>query len=472
MKTPSSSLLAVFAVLNLSAFDLNAQLAPKPPNPGARDPFHKERGAPTTAPNFSDNLVTLTTIFESYALNREDAVSILTAPPDADARYRRVTELVTAGRARLEDVQASAGKSGQRGLIEDVDVLQLPSQFHPPLNSDEPALPAALQQAQFGDRLEFEPILGNDGRACNLSFSISAKRLLGFAEFRAGRHAQPQPAPTTENREIVSSLTLRVGDPILLGTRNQPPAAGAEAKEMGVVFARVLVSKERPEAALPPAGPVGYAEHLVSVYSMDRAAARDVLIGESKPGACFQAVQALVGKKQAKLEHVLSLSTQAGMHAKTDENIVQNQPGGSSPAIGLSAPLRPRVVKDAPDEQNAMRVPFIPAMSGKNLGLSLEIESIIGPPDAALKGTPLIADINFSLWWRMDAGVLKGPPALALYPETDVAEWRKIQNAISCYTGVPALLGTLNPPRDTGVNGRKDTGRAWLVFIQVTPVKP
>jgi hypothetical protein len=37
---------------------------------------------------------------------------------------------------------------------------------------------------------------------------------------------------------------------------------------------------------------------------------------------------------------------------------------------------------------------------------------------------------------------------------------------------VPSFLGTLNPPRYTGVNDRKDDGRTWLCFIRVAPVRP
>ena len=480
MKTPLRHLTLLLIATGLNAIALHAQnAAPKPQPPGARDPFHKERGAPTEAPSFSENLVSITTIFESYLLKREDAVSLLSSPPDAAARYQRINELVAAGNARLEDIQASAGKSNMRTLIESVDVVMTALNFQPPAASEEPALPASFRELPYGDRLELEPILSTDGRACNLSFSISSKRLLGLGEIRAGRRAQPQPSATVENREIVTSVSLRVGQPVLLGTRSRPPASSGETAEIGVVFGRVLVSKERPEAAMPPSGPVGYAEHLLSFYSVDRAAARAVLETEIKPGASFQAVQTLLQKKQAKLEHMVSLPTQTGMRAKADENVISYQPGGTASGVGLSEPSKSSELpaKAAGEDTAAKpgaaaRVPYYPALSGKNLGLSVELETVIGPSDALLKGAPLVADLNLLISWRADAGNLQGPAALAPYPETGVAESRKIQCMISCYAGVPTFLGTLNPPRDNGVNGRKDSGRVWLVFVQVTPVKP
>lgn len=476
MKTIVRQLPLIIVTVGLGVIALHAEnAAPQAQPPSSRDPFHKERGAPTSAPSFSENLVSVTTIFESYWLKQEDAVSLLSSPPDAAARYHRIEELVAAGRARLEDIQASAGKPNQRTLIESVDAVQTPTQFLPPTSSDEPAFPASYRELQYGDRLEVEPILGADGHACNLSFSISTKRLLGFSEFRAGGRAHPQPSSNGDDREIITSVSVRVGEPILLGTRNQPPTTGGEAPEIGLVFGRVLVRNERPEAALPPSGPVGYAEHLVSVYSVERAAAREILVADVKPGASFQAVQSLLQKKQAKLEHMISLPIQTGMRALSEENIISNQPNGAATNAGFAEPAKPAKAggeATAAKPATAGRVSYFPTMAGKNLGLSLQIETLIGPPDASLKGTPLVADLTLLLSWRADAGTLKGPPALAAYPETPVAESRKIESTISCYAGVPTLLGTLNPPRDNGVNGRKDTGRVWLAFVQVTPVKP
>jgi len=476
-----TSLLSL-ALLGLSAVAAYAQdekPAIKTVVPSGRDPFHKERGAPTTVPDFADNLVSVTTIFESYSLKVEDAAVLLNSPPDANARYRRVMELLAAGKARLDDVQASASKPSVRGLIESVDMLGQPFQFTAPVDGDAAPLPSGFQNLQFGDRLEFEPILGGDGRACNLSFSLSSKRLLGITELRAGNRAQPQPSTTTDNREIITSVSLRVGEPALLGTRSQPPAQAGENADVSIVFGRVVVDKERPEAAQPPAGPVGYAEHLITFYSLDRAAAREILVADTKPGACFKLLQALIEKKQARLEHITSLPTQPGMRAKLDENIVAYGPAGSpqeSPVRDNSKPLPgPNAAPpggNPPKNPNPARPPYFPSMAGKNLGLSIELETTLGTADASLKGTPLIADVNLLVSWRTDAGNLKGAEVLKLYPDINVAESRKIQNYISCYAGIPTLLGTLNPPRDNGVNGRKDTGKTWLAFIQVTPVKP
>lgn len=450
------------------------------PQPATRDPFLKERGAPTSVPDTAGNPVAITVVFETYALGLEDAESILKSPPDATARYRRIKELVSAGRTRLEDFQATAVKPGRRAIVETADVVMLPSEFHPPENREAPAMPSALSQVQYGDRLELEAILGTDGRTCNLNFNLEMSRLLGFREYRAGGQAQPQASPSSEKRQIISSVVLRAGDPVLLGTASRPrnvqPAGKAETS---LVFARIVVNKDRPEGALPPASAVGFCEHLFSFYSMDRAAAREVLAEEGKPGACFAGLRALVEKKGAKLEHVLSIPSQSGMRTKSDENVVIKQPGGASPIVGLTGVTVQRngPQKSAPaDGGNALpavaRTPYFPTMSGKNVGLSVELDSVTGPTDAVLKGIPSVVDVSYSLSWRDDLGNLKADGVLAHYPETGVQEGRRSENAVSCYAGVPTFLCTLSPPRETGINGRKDSGRVWLVFLRVTPVNP
>jgi hypothetical protein len=115
--------------------------------------------------------------------------------------------------------------------------------------------------------------------------------------------------------------------------------------------------------------------------------------------------------------------------------------------------------------------PYVRSVASKDLGLTLDIQSVVGPADALLKGVPLVVDLNLSLLWRADAGILKGPEGIPLYPEGGVLEIDGLDSSLSCYAGVPTFVGTLNPPRDTGVNGRKDSGRAWLVFVRVSPVK-
>jgi len=458
--------LATILLICLQTAILNAQ--PKPSLKPPRDPFLKDRGAPASAPDTSENLTIVTVVFETYALAQDDVVGLLALPPDRAARYARVNELVAAGKARLTDVEACASKSGKHGSIESVDVAYLATQYYPPLRKEDQPIAASISEVREGGHVEFDAILGPDGRTCNLNFSFVADRLSGFREYRSSARGQAQPLPNIEKRQVITSVAVRTGEPVFLGTLNPPAGTAQDGKDMLLLFGRVLVNKDRPETPMPVVGGIGYSEHVFLAYSLERAAARDVMLANLKPGAAFAAVRTLAEQKRAKLEHVFSLPSQAGVQVKSDENIISAQPGGSSQVVKL-AEITP-VRDEAGKPQAPETFPYIPTVSGKNLGLSVEFESVVGPRDALLKGLPLAAEVNLSLSWRADLGNFKTVPAM--YPETGAAESRHLQNALTCYVGVPTLLGTLNPPHDTGINERKDSGRTWLVFVQVVPVKP
>jgi hypothetical protein len=476
-------LLRLFAaatlVLRASALGVHAQdVIPKLPDlpkpPPGRDPFLKERGAPASAPKTGEDLMAKMVIFETYTLGLEDAVGLLLSPPDAAARYKRVSDLVTAGSARLDNVIAGANKPGRRALVQSLDAIHRPTAWAPADAPNEPAVGAVMQQWGAQDRLEFESMLSADARSCNLNFSLVTARLLPWKSFRASPQVPPQPSATNEFCHLTSSVVMRTGEPVLLGTLSRPVVSQPDAKERTIVFARVQVIRQQPEAPPPEITTLGYCEHIVSFYSMDRAAAREILSNETKHGGLYTAVQSLLEKKQAKLEHVSSVLSQPGVRAKSEESLFARQPGNISPApvIGGSQDQSKRL----PDlvlskNQVPSAAPYVRSVAGKDLGMSLEIESVIGPADALLKDVPLIVDLNLSLLWRADAGILKVPEGLPVLPEGGVIEIHGLDSSLSCCAGVPTFVGTLNPPRETGVNGRKDSGRAWLVFVRVAPAK-
>jgi hypothetical protein len=460
------SSIALLVTLGFSATALHAADKTTSPPAPPRDPFLKERGAPNAAPDLTGAITSITTIFEVYNLTQDDAVSLFTSPPDPTARYRRITELTKAGRARLEDVEASAGKSGQRALMESVDMVPLALEFQPLSSTDSPLVPVAYETNQFGDRLEIEPILSPDAKTCTLNFMVDDSAARGTQELRTSPKAPPRGYVNSENRCLITSLAIKTDVPVLVGTASRPASSGVEA-EVSVVFAQVGVSNERPAKAAPPLGVIAYSEYLLMFYSVERSAAVSLLTENTAPGACFAAVQSLAAKKEAKLEHTLLLPAQAGVTAKADENLIARQPIILKPGPTAQGG-RPGEAKAKSDSSEPVHVTEL----GKNVGLSVELQSVVGPPDAAIKGFPLVADVTNSIAWRANAGVLDTGAPSGNFPEVMVQESRKLQNEVPCYVSVPTFLGTLNPPPATGVNQRKDTGRVWLAFLLITPVAP
>lgn len=426
--------------------------------PGQRDPFLRGRGAPVTAPNASEHAMSIIAVTETYALKAADAAALLSSPPDGAVRYRQVQQWLQGGRARLVTITAGAAKSNTRALVESVDMVSAGTKFRAPQAPNEAAVALTMTPAQYGDRLEFQPFVSPDNGTFNLNISLDESQLLKQRPLRFGPQVAPVPASVVQKSQIMTSLVGRSGTPMLLGTLTPATASKAEDKEMEVAFGRVLIHREAPEQAAAPAGSPDYAEHLFTFYSLDRAQAREVLGGELKPGAVHAAVQGLVEKKQAQFEHALLVPSQTGVRAKSDENIVSAEPAALSVASDRDSQSPPA---------------FSPVLAGKNLGLSIEVESALGSTDAPPRGGPMVADVNAIIQWRDDRGVWKpGAGAPPLFPEVTVQESRKIETSLYCYAGVQTFVGTLNPPRVTGVNDRKDNGRVWLVFLRTTPVKP
>jgi hypothetical protein len=109
--------------------------------------------------------------------------------------------------------------------------------------------------------------------------------------------------------------------------------------------------------------------------------------------------------------------------------------------------------------KEALPASFV-AFEMRPVGWRIEVDPVV-----SLGG---IVDLNLVIEHTMHRGNLEGPPLLARYPHMPVFATQKITTAITTRLGQQGFLGTLNAPRDTGANGRKDDGRAWFAFVQVT----
>ncbi len=117
-----------------------AQASPSPAPAAGSDPFEKKQGVkppPDSAP--SDNICFTV---EIYSLSKEDAEKLLEENSD-DAKYQRALELATAGKAHFETLLSVVTRSGVRAVVEQVDELRNPTEFHSPLTPAGPPLPVA-----------------------------------------------------------------------------------------------------------------------------------------------------------------------------------------------------------------------------------------------------------------------------------------------------------------------------------------
>lgn len=470
MKTKPFLSLSILTLLLASAPAFAQQDKPRPLGQ-QKEPFLKDRGAPSSAPDTSGVITSMTTVFEVFTLPEGDASELLSAPADAAARYRRVNDLLKLGKARLEVVEAVANRSAARAILESQDQAAVPQEYLRLDRSTNPLVPS-LQQMGFGDRVEFEGTLSDDAHNCNLNVNLEMGQLLGFRPFSYAKSETAQEGGMFEKRGLITSLTVRTGEPILLGTMSRPPATPDRPAETSLAFVRMAINRDRPEGAAPNIGALGYLEQTLWVYSMARSDARELLGADYKPGEMYAAVQTLAKANKAHLEHTVFLPSQPGVQAMFNENAVLRAPAWINPVPPDTSTIQDRNKPPGAAKGNDAPALFTMKMPGLNIGLSGDLGAEVGPADALIRGLPLTADVYANIWWRADLGNLQiGGHPLA-NPERPAMELRHLDGYFRCYANVPSFLGTLNPPRNTGVNDRKDDGRAWLCFLRVAPVRP
>lgn len=402
------------------------------------------------------HVLTLMFIMEVFAMPQEDAAAVLQESGTGEARYGATVALMNAGKARLETLLCCGDKSGQRSVVESVDEVRYATDY---TWGTIPPCPGAYETRNVGDTLEFEPSLSADGTICDLNLVPQRVRLTGF--FPAyGLNHNPTTViePRFECQKFTSEMTLDVNQMEFLGTISRPPrfdegVQNPPAEEVHLAFGKLAAidlgaadlptvdfSKLPPGAPQPPQPAL---EMELSFYSLDREAARRILMGSLDGDTCFDAVKALADKGQAKLERLALLQTESGQRAVVEEaNEVRYATEFYPLASGSSG--------------QSLNDPEPRAVETRNAGLTLEVEPTLGS-DNKMVNINIVPQL-VSYEGDLQNGVQIGPQPMF--------ETRRITEAIVAAVGQHALLGTYSHPGDDGVNGRKDTGRTWFAFLQ------
>lgn len=441
--------------------------AATPPTAPKRDPFVKNQtpGASSRADKGSPPIPqSLAFTFEVYALSQDDAAQVLEESGTGEARHAAVLALMKEGKAHLETLLSCVTKSGQRAVIESVDEVRYGTDSRGTRMVDGSIFSYDFETRNVGDTLEFEPTESPDGKFCDLNFVPQRVRLLGFSDV-SGNLQKPLAvaAPEFQTGKITTAITMVMGESEFLGTMSNPPQLDdAEQKAPGnetrLAFGRMdstytgsaSVDTARPEVPtnIPPI-PLNI-ELELSFYSLDREAARQILSEGFKDESCYNAVKALAGKNEAKLERVAVLKTKLGQRAVVEE--VKEVRYATGFGLGSSG-------TNASASAKADVVPT--AFETRNAGLTLEVEP-------TLDSSGKVLDINMVPQLVSYEGDLRRSDGGAQVEPQPLFETRKIVTALDTPIGEHAFIGTYSDPGDDGVNGRKDTGRVWFGFIRGT----
>jgi hypothetical protein len=494
------TILSLCIAASLALIALHAQ-TPKPaggttsaPNPIAGDPFVKNADpAPAGAEEFQWKNAVL--VLEVYALPKGDALAILESERGSAARYQRVLDLAKTKKARLEILTALTTKSGNRAVTESIDEVRYPTEFEPGAAKGAPAVASAFETRNVGDTLEFELVIGPDGHTCDLSLVPARVSLAGFRELAAAPGDPAVARPRFTSQRLTTNTTLESDDPHYLGTFTPPSENGiadGAAAEIWLTFLRVHVHGPAAGEVKPPAKPFNWGALNLeySVYSLDRAQAREILIAMPTLEAPWEKLQGLLRDKQAQFEHLVAIKTKSGQravnqesdelgyvseysppgHTRTTETTNRStttQPGvdprdNAKKAQATTTTETTTIKRDIPNGDGTPGAPS--AIETRSLGLTLEVEPIIGPDG-------LTIDLSHVVNSAAHLGNIKTGQA-PMFLDQPLFQTRKVTTNQTITAGRHILVGTFNPPADNGVNDREDDGRTWLLFVRALPNDP
>ncbi len=478
--------------LSASALLLRAQ-APATPE----DPFVKNQ-AESAAPGQKGGWQNCFMVLEIYALEKNDALSVIEGERGGAARYSRTTELAKAGNARLETLTALSGKGGQRAVALAIDEVRYPTEFSPPPDDKGIASPTAWETRNAGDTFEVEPVILADQRTCVLNLAPQHVTLAGFRDEQAGAGDAPVSQPIFHSQKLSTSASASSGEPLFLGTYTPAPLSADDPKSNEVWLAYLRIDLQGPPANEPkPAGKASGTDILqyeYSIYSLDRTAAHELLATPMPTGGAWEKLQALLNEKKAKFEHLTTITAKSGQRVGNEESREERywtelSGGGRAAAMEETTrtvetgpardPNQPANKKDFSkstttteniivrrEDPKAPRTPaYVSAFETRDAGISVEVEPVVSPDGRSAEVNEVISKVTLM-------GLLKGTGVAEKYPGQPLFETRKLTMAQTVPIGVHVLAGTLNPPGADGVNDRADTGRTWLLFLRATPAHP
>ncbi len=484
------SILSVCIATALALISLHAQ-APKPAagaTPAAKtvagDPF-VNAGAGQPAGEAAMLPANVVIVLEVYALPKADALAILESERGSAARYNRVLELAAAKKARLETLTALTTKSGNKATTESNDEVRYPTEFEPGNAKGVAPAATAFEVRNVGDALEFEAVVGPDGRTCELSLVPRRVRLAGFHDVPGAPGDATVPQPIFRTQSVTTSTSLRSGEPHYLGTLTPPSEHGitdGAVAETSLAFLRFHAHGPRPDEIkpIPEEKQNGTAINLeYSAYSMDRAQAREILLAMPTLEAPWEKLQALIHDKQARFEHLIAIQTKSGQRAMIEEIHELIYPTEFSPPARAHTTETTKRTTDEPGHPTKTETTTVTAeiasseilpgvasaFEKRNVGVSVEVEPVIGPDGVTI-------DLSHAISAIAHLGNLNPGPIATPFPPQPLFESRKVTSAQTVFVGRHMLVGTFNPPDNDGVNERADDGRTWLLFVRALPNEP
>lgn len=414
-------------------------------------------------------------LFETYKLPQSSLDTLLDQPETAF--YEATRKLAGSGAATLEGLSVITAPNGQRSSSQSVDECIYPTEFTVPVAGRPYGYPTAYEMRPTGEHMELEAYESEDGRSVSLSLNAEWVRLTKFHPIRADASVQGELSPLFSNRQIVTSVNCRLDFPTFIGTSSPPWQTGVPEAD-GDGATRVTFVRIRPSVPLTPTLPQAPAasdspRHLqlvFRIYSIPREHARSLLAETVDANTLHEKVLG-APEGAARLEHLSTLITRSGAHVVASESAEWTYGtefqapggfGGSTAAVPTDSPQSPASPPVAQTSPVLDRPGGATAFEVRPTGWRIEADPVV-----AVDGYHV--DLNLDLSRVEYRGTLDAHPILSRYPRQPLFGTQRLTCAVRATLGNQCFLGTLNPPRDTGMENRKDDdGRIWLGFVKVT----
>lgn len=434
-----------------------------------KDPFIKDKKAAAPAPSAAVTAAepfgpgepaapeapkNVLCFVETFTLSQADYAGLLDAPEGRDKLYNLVQAAVKAGSARLDGCHLMTSKSNTRSTVESVDELIFPTEW---TLADHTGFqyPKAFEMRQMGDRFEFEADLNSENGTLSVTHVFSRDRLLGVRLSKADSTLAGVPVMDFFARQGPSTCRLIPGFPTLISTLKD-----VQPGIITLVFATSqVITLKAPKT--PPAKGTGNVFLTARVISLDRMKGRELLKKHAMDGGtCLAELKPMIAAKEATLEHLATINVQSGVRATHESGLIHYYgtefapPTEGTPAEPGEDPKKPGT------PARPAGLAGTTAFEARNLGFRLELEPTVSEDTG-------FADLTLAPEFVSMKGNLKDKNWNEHYPDVPVFTNQKITTGYTQVIGTTHLIGTMNPPGDTGVNEHKDEGRMWLLFMDM-----
>lgn len=424
--------------------------------PASASPAVPADGVDPATPVVSEGQKNIQCLIESFTLPQADYAALLDAPDGQDKLHANLLAAVKGGTARLDACHMITTRNGTRCVLECVDELIYPTEWTP---ADRAGFqyPTVFEMRHMGDHFEFEPTLDEESGAMTISQEFKRDRFSGFRLYKADTTLAGIPVAEVLALSSTSSCRMLPGFPTLIATLKDAQPGG-----LTLVFATLQVVPLRaPQAA--PAGRKGNLHITARVISLERMKGWELLKKHAADGgACLSALKPLLAAKEATLEHIATITAEAGVRSLHESGLIY--PYGTE----FSPPTEGVPAQPSDDPKKPGTPARLPGLAGttylenRSTGFRLELETTASEDGA-------FAEMTLAPEYVSMTGKLKDKNWNEHYPELPLFSTQKITTGYAQVIGTTALVGTLNPPGDTGANEHKDEGRVWLLFMDVKP---